>query len=114
MNFAESIKNLRAMYNITQQELAKIAGVSDKAVSKWEMGRNAPRMGVIEKLADHFGLEKSDIIDGTFVEKDERSQLLDRAFSGRPEMRVLFNIAETSSKEDVEKAIKILEALKGE
>lgn len=43
--------------------MAKIAGVTDKAISTWESGTRIPRMGAIQKMADYFGLQKSDIIE---------------------------------------------------
>ncbi len=63
MGIAENIKLLREHYNITQSELGEIAGVSDKAVSTWEKGIKEPRMGAIQKIADHFNILKSDIIE---------------------------------------------------
>lgn len=63
MGIAENLKNLRAKYKLSQKELATIAGVSDKAVSTWENGIKEPRMGAIQKIADHFGLLKSDLIE---------------------------------------------------
>lgn len=58
-----NIKKLREIHNLSQKELAEIAGVSDKAVSTWENGIKEPRMGTIQKIADHFGILKSDIIE---------------------------------------------------
>lgn len=63
MSIAENIKKLREKYGLTQEELAKIAGVTNKAVSTWETGVKAPRMGAIEKIANHFGIKKSNLIE---------------------------------------------------
>lgn len=63
MGIKENIKLLREKYNLSQKDLALIAGVSDKAVSTWESGAKEPRMGAIQKIADHFGLKKSNIIE---------------------------------------------------
>lgn len=113
MSIADNIKRLREAYDLTQDELGKIAGVSGKAVSKWESGQAEPRMGAVQRIADHFGVSKSVIID-EYSMADERQQLLERAFSDRPDMRVLFSLAEKASPEDIKTTIKILEALKGE
>lgn len=61
--FAKNIKKLREIYNISQVELAEIAGVTDKAVSTWENDINEPRMGAIQKIADHFGILKSNLLE---------------------------------------------------
>lgn len=63
MGIRENIVALREMYDITQEELAGVAGVSRGAVSQWEGGFSEPRMGAIQKIADHFGLMKSNIIE---------------------------------------------------
>ena len=63
MPISENIKILRERYGITQKELAEIAGVTDKAVSTWELGINEPRMGAIQKIADRFGIQKSNLIE---------------------------------------------------
>lgn len=63
MGIKENIKILRKRYDLTQEELAEIAGVTHKAVSTWELGTKEPRMGAIEKIANHFGLKKSHIIE---------------------------------------------------
>jgi transcriptional regulator with XRE-family HTH domain len=58
-----NIKKLRERYDLTQQELAEIAGVTNKAVWAWENGISEPRMGAIEKIASHFKIKKSNIIE---------------------------------------------------
>lgn len=63
MGISENIKSLREQYGLSQKELGQIAGVSDKAVSTWEQGIKEPRMGAIQKIADHFGIQKSNIIE---------------------------------------------------
>lgn len=63
MSIGENIKLLRSHYDLNQTELANIAGVTSKAVSTWENDIKTPRMGPIQKMADYFGLLKSDIIE---------------------------------------------------
>lgn len=65
MGLAENIKRIRNQYGMSQADFGKIAGVSDKAVSTWENGSKEPRMGTIQKIADYFGIQKSDIIEDT-------------------------------------------------
>lgn len=63
MSIGKNIKRLREQHGLTQAELGKIAGVTDKAVSTWENGSADPRMGAVQKMADYFGVKKSDILD---------------------------------------------------
>lgn len=65
MSIGQNIKRLRETHGMSQMQLAEIAGVTDKAVSTWENDVKIPRMGAIQKLADYFGIAKSDIIEDT-------------------------------------------------
>lgn len=79
MSIAQNIKTLRKSHKLSQLEFGKIAGVSDKAVSTWENGEKVPRMGAIQKIADHFGIAKSDIIEDDPIKlaSDESSLISD-------------------------------------
>ena len=50
------------MYH-SSYELGKIAGVTDKAVSTWEIDAKIPRMGAVQKMAEYFHVPKSTILD---------------------------------------------------
>ena len=63
MSIGYNIRRLRSNYGLWQKDLAIIAGGKDKTVSAWENDRIDPRMGAIKKIADHFGIKKSDIIE---------------------------------------------------
>lgn len=71
MSISDNIKKLRVEYNLTQADLGKIAGVSDKAVWTWENGFAKPRMGAIQKIADYFNIKKSVIIDDSINISDD-------------------------------------------
>ena len=65
MSLGSRIKQLREDKELSQVELAKILGVTDKAVSTWENDLKVPRMGTLKSLAKYFGVTKSYIIEGT-------------------------------------------------
>ena len=67
MAIGDNIKNLRLQHSLSQLELANIVDVSDKAVSTWEQNKVMPRMGVIQKIADYFGIQKSELIEDNAV-----------------------------------------------
>lgn len=114
MSIGENIKRLREEHGLTQEELGEIAGVSGKAVSKWESGAGDPRMGAVQKIADHFHISKSVIIDEYDEQQDAKQQAIQKAFSDRPDMRILFDTANDMDPEDVERFIKMMKAFKGE
>lgn len=63
VSIGSNIKRLRTDAQLSQAELGKIAGVTDKAVSTWEADIKTPRMGAVEKMAAYFGVPKSAILD---------------------------------------------------
>lgn len=50
----ERIKNLRKQKGLTQSQLADKIGVTDKAVSKWEVNEANPDISLLLKIADLF------------------------------------------------------------
>ena len=84
MSIAENIKRIRAEHGLSQAELGKIAGVSDKAVSTWELGLKTPRMGAVEKMANYFGIAKSAIVDD--VQSTSATSAVPPGFQPMPEM----------------------------
>lgn len=55
---------MREDAGMTQAEIGKIAGVSNKAVWRWEMALSVPKMGAIQRLSDRFNVPMSWIIEG--------------------------------------------------
>lgn len=55
MKFGERLKELRIERKVSQMELAKITGVSQSAIAKWELGRSDPGATALIKLAKYFG-----------------------------------------------------------
>lgn len=83
MDVRFAIRKLRESHDMTQERFGEIAGVSSMAVSQWENGRAVPRMGSIQRLADYFGVPKSEIMgdaSGGFVSVP----LFGRIAAGKP------------------------------
>lgn len=60
---AENIKRLLKEKNITQNDLAKIAEVSESTVGKWVLEKATPRMGPVQKISDYFRIPKAYILE---------------------------------------------------
>ena len=58
----KKIYTLRKAHNMTQQELAALLYVTDKAVSKWENGGGLPELRQMPAIASIFGVTVDDII----------------------------------------------------
>lgn len=63
----------RKLLGLTQKELAERIHVTDKAVSKWELGRNFPDLGLMEELAQVLDTTPAELLGlGT----DNREEIL--------------------------------------
>lgn len=59
----KNIKKYRDLHNETSVQLAESIGSSQSTVSDWENGKKMPRAGSIEKLAQHWKIPKSKLLN---------------------------------------------------
>lgn len=69
--FANNLTYYMKMYRLTQSEVSKITGVSQQSVSNWINGKQMPRMGVIEKLANYFHINKSNLLESSHEQTND-------------------------------------------
>lgn len=58
-----NIKRLLDENKLKQRDLAAILGVQESTVGKWIIGKNTPKMGTIQQIADYFNIGKSEILE---------------------------------------------------
>ena len=58
------IAQRRKNKKLTQQELAEKLGVSEKAISNWENGRNMPDVSLYKALCDILDISIEELING--------------------------------------------------
>lgn len=63
MLISDKIRNLRVEKDLTQSDLAKIAGVSPQAVSCWELGTKEPKLQPIHKMCKYFSIDINKFVD---------------------------------------------------
>ncbi len=118
----ERLKILRAGKEITQKELASVLKIPRDTVANWEVNRGTPNIETISEIADYFGVSTDYLLGRTddtspkddnpqHVNDDDALEYLDELHK-RPEMKTLFQIGRKATKEDIETAITIIEALK--
>ena len=61
--FSINLKRLMEQKDVSRQDLSKVLGVSYFTISDWVNGKKYPRMDKVERLADYFGVLKSDLIE---------------------------------------------------
>ncbi len=69
--FGNFIFELRTEKGLSQSELGKILGVSNKAVSKWETGEAKPRSGKLALLAKTLGVTVEELLCGKRKRSEE-------------------------------------------
>lgn len=62
-NISKNLIQLLEENNMTRADLAKILNVSESTVGKWILKKSVPRLSIIEKIADYFKINKSDMLD---------------------------------------------------
>ena len=61
--FAKNLRYYLSLSGKTQKEVANKIGVSAPTFHEWCKGKKTPRMDKVEKLANYFGILKSDLIE---------------------------------------------------
>jgi len=74
--FGDYIFKLRNRAGLSQAELAREIGVTNKAVSKWEVGKAKPNVETIRKLAALFQVSVDDLLKSRDESKAEISKIV--------------------------------------
>ncbi len=79
--FSRNLKRYIDKSGRTQKEIAEEIGVGQSTFTDWVKGRIYPRMDKVEKLANYFGISKSDLVEDVNVGKEtvsnKEQQILD-------------------------------------
>ena len=59
---ANSIRSLRELEGMSQQKLADLVGVTRSAISMYETGSTYPKMAVLQKIAQVFGVSVASMV----------------------------------------------------
>lgn len=58
------LKELRKEHGMTQEQLAEKLGVTNRTVSRWEVGSNMPGLDIIIDLSELYQIEIKDLLNG--------------------------------------------------
>lgn len=86
--FAETLKDLRKQYGMTQRELAAVLGVTLRTVQNYEAGKQVPKNeAVLSRISSYFGIPVRSLVSSDDfyrilrtearqeLTKDERTEL---------------------------------------
>lgn len=71
--FSRNLRRYIEKSGRTQKEIAEEVGVGQSTFTDWVKGRIYPRMDKVEKLANYFGIQKSDLVEDVNFGKSEIS-----------------------------------------
>ena len=121
MTVGERIKLARETKNLSQTDLANACKISKQTLYKYENNiiTNIPS-DKIEAIANYLSISPAYLMGWETDNKDTNNKLTDdeelqeylEELKNRSEMRMLFSLAKGATKEDGEKAVKIIEAFK--
>lgn len=72
--FAKNLRYYMERAGKNQKEMAAVVGVSAPTFNEWLKGKKFPRIDRIEKMAQYFGILKSDLIEDKTAEHREMQQ----------------------------------------
>ena len=115
--FSENLKRLMEEQNLTQADVAKSIGVSPQTFNTWVRGISLPRMGKIQRLADYFRVDKSDLLEDTANNKktyysDPEVGKIVNELKDRPDLRVLLDASRDLDESDMFELIDIINKIK--
>lgn len=93
-NIANILKNLRIQANMSQEELAKLLGISRSAISSYENGTRSPNHDILIKIATIFNVS-TDYLLGLSEIKTNKDQF-NLVFS---EIRALLETSDLNDKQ---------------
>jgi transcriptional regulator with XRE-family HTH domain len=70
--FAQNLQRYIAEAGKTQKDIADVIGVSAPTLNEWVTGKKFPRIDKIQRLADYFGILKSDLIEEKMTPEKEK------------------------------------------
>ena len=67
----------RKIKKLTQSELAEKLGVTDRAISNWENGKNMPDLSLFKPLCDILGISINELMSGEKISDKEYDKKLE-------------------------------------
>lgn len=104
--------------NISQTSAIQEIGLSTGNLKNWKNGR-IPMPEVLRKIAEYFDVSIDYLLGESNIKKplvnnDEELTEYLYYLKTRPELRMLFKVSSKASKEDVEQAVRIIEAIRND
>lgn len=101
---------------VTAYRVSKETGVAQATLSDWKNGKSTPKYEKLSKIAEYFGVTvdwlKGEIDEKSLTDEDKEIKEYLEFLKYRPEGKMLFSVAKGCTKEEIEQAVKIIDALR--
>lgn len=105
---------------LSPTSVLKEIGISKGVYTNWKSTGAEPLNSTKKKIADYFGISIAELESGEMRKEapalaganDEMNDMLEE-IRRRPELKALFSLSSKATTDDINTAIKIIEALKG-
>lgn len=98
----EKLVNLRKRIGLTQQRAADGIGITRSSLNSYENDIRRPKIHIIKKIADYYGVTVDYLLGDEEYEEPELS----------PQTNILLQTLKGASEEDIAQVIRIVEALR--
>lgn len=115
-SIADALREAREAKGWTQEDLAEAAQMNRTTIAKYETGRIEPKSKSLKRLAAALEVDVNVLIGSGMNEMSEEEREvweLRENVRRDPERRYLFSMARDASIEEVRRAIRVIDALKG-
>lgn len=111
----EIFEKLLKANDVKASEVAKALGFQRSVFSDWKNGRSKPKMDKMKQIADYFGVSLDylcfgEVPSGYYINEETAKKA--QALLERSDLKMLFDLAEDATPQDVEAAAAVLVALK--
>lgn len=112
--FYDRFLNLCKQIGKKPSAVAAELGINKSNVSNWKNNGYTPRGEVLQRIADYFSISVDELLTGERPASPENGELAEylEELKNREEMRMLFKLSKGCTKEEVEQAVRIIEALR--
>lgn len=115
--FSENIRYYLSKTGELQRDIAKAAGVSEGTICDWIKCRTYPRMDKIQLLAEHWGIQMSDLVEERSVANQyyvqKEAKMIAEELTKNPETLVAFQNFRKLSNANRELVIAMINSLSG-
>ena len=111
----EVFVKLLKLQGVRVSDVSRATGIASSTFTDWKKGRTKPKPDKLQKIADYFNVSIEYLLtgeDASVSEEDDELREYLEELRQRPEMRMLFSVSKGATKSDIEKTVKIIEALK--